>query len=475
VIPRLERVGDDTALADALAYLGYCALSLDDFVLLEQTADRLTRLAIFDRDPAVRATTLCFKAVALVGQGQPESAPRMARESVEILTELGQLDLAGAYAAVTLMRVDLLANLHHPNMVDDLIRRGEELDSQCQRQLGLPIECTAIEFVYGHFLRGDWDYVRENLRDPIAIRIESVPQVVRDIVHNVAAEIAEAEERLGDAEALLHYIAPTPSSPLGDHTFQQWLLAVERLISIRLRLHDLVGAKGWFEAMDAALEKHLHVPGELLLQLSLVRIQLAEGDAKAAYRVIADVVESARRISNTLVVVRGLRLMAQALQQIGKSLEALNAVTAAIDEAHRCRLVYEVALAMLERASIQLDTPGHEELGWTDLAEAQRIFERVKARAGLARCEEVARSHRRSKASAPAGLTSREFEVLRLLATGMSDRQIGEALFISARTVTTHVSNLLGKTTTSNRTELALWAAERKLAGKTHGTSPYDG
>jgi DNA-binding NarL/FixJ family response regulator len=58
-------------------------------------------------------------------------------------------------------------------------------------------------------------------------------------------------------------------------------------------------------------------------------------------------------------------------------------------------------------------------------------------------------------------LTDREVDVLRLLATGMSDRQIGEALYISARTVTTHVSNLLGKTETANRTELALWAAQR--------------
>jgi DNA-binding NarL/FixJ family response regulator len=43
------------------------------------------------------------------------------------------------------------------------------------------------------------------------------------------------------------------------------------------------------------------------------------------------------------------------------------------------------------------------------------------------------------------GLTRREAEVLRLLAEGRSDREIAEELYISPKTVGTHVSNLLGK------------------------------
>jgi non-specific serine/threonine protein kinase len=46
---------------------------------------------------------------------------------------------------------------------------------------------------------------------------------------------------------------------------------------------------------------------------------------------------------------------------------------------------------------------------------------------------------------APFGLTSRESEVLRLLVEGHSDKEIGEALFISHRTAMWHVSNILGK------------------------------
>ncbi|HZE39305.1 MAG TPA: helix-turn-helix transcriptional regulator, partial [Stackebrandtia sp.] len=63
-------------------------------------------------------------------------------------------------------------------------------------------------------------------------------------------------------------------------------------------------------------------------------------------------------------------------------------------------------------------------------------------------------------------LTAREHEVLSCLARGMSNRQVAKALGISVRTVTVHVSNLLRKTGTTSRTEAALWAVERGLAGQ---------
>jgi len=54
-----------------------------------------------------------------------------------------------------------------------------------------------------------------------------------------------------------------------------------------------------------------------------------------------------------------------------------------------------------------------------------------------------------------ASLSGREVEVLRLLAEGLTDREIGEALTISARTVETHVSSILHKLGVRNRAEAA--------------------
>jgi DNA-binding CsgD family transcriptional regulator len=55
-------------------------------------------------------------------------------------------------------------------------------------------------------------------------------------------------------------------------------------------------------------------------------------------------------------------------------------------------------------------------------------------------------------------LTAREVEVLRLLATGLNNRQIAEALVLSPRTVERHLENLYRKTRTRNRAEAAAYA-----------------
>jgi non-specific serine/threonine protein kinase len=63
-----------------------------------------------------------------------------------------------------------------------------------------------------------------------------------------------------------------------------------------------------------------------------------------------------------------------------------------------------------------------------------------------------------------AGLTVRETEVLRLLAQGLSDRDIAAALFLSPRTVGGHVTNLLAKLELESRTAAAVFAHHRGLA-----------
>jgi DNA-binding NarL/FixJ family response regulator len=55
-------------------------------------------------------------------------------------------------------------------------------------------------------------------------------------------------------------------------------------------------------------------------------------------------------------------------------------------------------------------------------------------------------------------LTTREWEVLRLLAEGRSNREIAKELTVSEKTVKTHVSNVLMKLGVADRTQAALWA-----------------
>ena len=60
-------------------------------------------------------------------------------------------------------------------------------------------------------------------------------------------------------------------------------------------------------------------------------------------------------------------------------------------------------------------------------------------------------------------LTKREYQVLRHLAHGLSNREIGKSLDISIETVKEHVQNILRKLDASDRTEVAVWAVKRGL------------
>jgi DNA-binding NarL/FixJ family response regulator len=85
----------------------------------------------------------------------------------------------------------------------------------------------------------------------------------------------------------------------------------------------------------------------------------------------------------------------------------------------------------------------------------------------------VAELARRSAAQAPAPapeelralalLTDREHEVLRLLGQGFSNREIGEALFITEGTAKNHVSSVIEKLGLRDRTQAALWAVRHGL------------
>jgi NarL family two-component system response regulator LiaR len=66
--------------------------------------------------------------------------------------------------------------------------------------------------------------------------------------------------------------------------------------------------------------------------------------------------------------------------------------------------------------------------------------------------------------SAAESLTEREVEVLRLIAQGLPNQGIAKKLFISERTVRTHVSNILRKLHLPNRTQAALFALREGLA-----------
>jgi HD-GYP domain-containing protein (c-di-GMP phosphodiesterase class II) len=119
----------------------------------------------------------------------------------------------------------------------------------------------------------------------------------------------------------------------------------------------------------------------------------------------------------------------------------------------------------------------HRPAGTADEAAAQL---RTEVRAGRLDGDAVAAvlsaaGHRATRRPArPAGLTGREIEVLRLLAGGLSNREIGERLAISRKTASHHVEHIYTKTGTTNRALASLFAANHGLIGGSYGAGPDD-
>jgi DNA-binding CsgD family transcriptional regulator len=157
---------------------------------------------------------------------------------------------------------------------------------------------------------------------------------------------------------------------------------------------------------------------------------------------------------------------AQAAEQFGRAVDLLRDVPAP----------FEKAISQLRRGAA-LATAGDRETAVSLVTGAYRIARRLGARPLERDCvtalavmgEQVDRRLGRLAARSlePAGLTRREKEVLRLLAGGLTNREIAQELFVSPRTVDMHVRHVLAKLGCASRTAAARRAVELGLTDAT--------
>jgi DNA-binding NarL/FixJ family response regulator len=138
----------------------------------------------------------------------------------------------------------------------------------------------------------------------------------------------------------------------------------------------------------------------------------------------------------------------------------------AVTACHAAGLVWHEALASYQLARALLAGRHERREGAAALRHSARIATDLGAVPILRNCEEVARqahiplTEAAAKQAAPApdgvlaSLTPREREVLSHLVAGRTYAEIAQALFISEKTVSVHVSNLLRKTGTRSRLEV---------------------
>jgi DNA-binding NarL/FixJ family response regulator len=183
-----------------------------------------------------------------------------------------------------------------------------------------------------------------------------------------------------------------------------------------------------------------------------VEIAVSAGRLEDARAAASELVETAAMYATS-----GLEAMAAAargavLLADGRAEEALPVLRAACRRWHGLGAAYEAAgtRVLLAQAYRSL---GDEASAGAEAAQAEATYVRLGAH-----------RHAHVEASPPDGLSRRECEVLALVADGRSNREIGERLFISDRTVGRHLTNIFHKIGATSRTQAARYAIDHGLS-----------
>jgi DNA-binding NarL/FixJ family response regulator len=139
--------------------------------------------------------------------------------------------------------------------------------------------------------------------------------------------------------------------------------------------------------------------------------------------------------------------------------------------ARREELHWELARTLEAQATLVLAQGGRDGPATAAglLEQSADLFEAVGNQVETQRVRERARGIKRPRLAGPplpARLSQREAEVLRLVATGMSNREIAGVLFLSEKTVVNHLTSIFNKAGVDNRTAAAAFAIRNGLAGR---------
>jgi LuxR family maltose regulon positive regulatory protein len=264
----------------------------------------------------------------------------------------------------------------------------------------------------------------------------------------IAARLKQTE---GDVERAAEYLERV--RPLVEQAqFPEWISQYERFqLELWLAQDRLRAAVTWSDQMlgSPALEGR---PESVVTQLAMARVLIIKGDASslAKAQALIERLLGTAEAGRTRVTIEALALKALADWRRGERASALTSLEHALRLAEPegyVRLFTDLGLSMarlLQEARFREVMPDY-----------------VKTL--LAAFGSEAASAMAGPTQLPEPLTEREMEVLRLMAAGLTNREIAERLVVSPETVKKHTANIYGKLGTRNRTETVARARQLDL------------
>lgn len=227
-------------------------------------------------------------------------------------------------------------------------------------------------------------------------------------------------------------------------------------------LAQLRFAQGQLDAANVAIRRVLEEllePAERAGALdAYVEIVLAARDVSAARVAASELSEIARRFNAPLLHAMSDRALGAVSLTEGDAKAALAALRESWTTWCELEAPYEAARVRVLMALAYRELGDHDAAD-LELDAACQVFQRLGAAPALAGVEALAQK----KSSAAGSLTEREVQVLKLVASGRTNRAIAAKLGISEKTVARHLSNIFNKLDLSSRAAATAYAYQRQL------------
>jgi DNA-binding NarL/FixJ family response regulator len=222
-------------------------------------------------------------------------------------------------------------------------------------------------------------------------------------------------------------------------------------------------AEGKTTAAESAIRRVLAETTDRLGRAKLlpayVEIMLMVGDVPAAREAAGELAEIAAEYDSTALRAAADHCLGSAMLAEGDARNALGALRGAWQTWRELEVPYEAARVRV-LIGLGCRALGDEEGAALELDAARRVFAQLGAAPDLTRTAALARE---KIDAASSGLSARELQVLRLVATGKTNRAIAADLLLAEKTVDRHVTNIFTKLGVSSRAAATAFAYEHRL------------
>jgi DNA-binding CsgD family transcriptional regulator len=459
--------------AGALATHARSLLTFDGTEPASKRAKEADAAAAAAGAPWLQADALTTLSAVHERAGQIEMAKEICAEAVKLATESDR-------EGVELRARTVLARLQLES--GDLAGAAETAHAGVHRaeQAGLSMAPFGLDLRYLHYLAhyadGDWDHAQQ-IADMFAVRVASIAEA-RLSAMALFIDVARGSSRVAERRT---WLEPYMCEDLMAEYIAKGLLAEdaywggELTTAVAEVQATIRAAQGWGGCNFSPQVIRPAAVG-LAALADQARHARAAGQQDAAEAIVAEaaaLVQAARDGAGTKagIGVDGRGWLARAEAEWRRAAGDNDpAHWRAVVEAFGPDFVYETARSRWRLAESMAEAGNRDEAQqqWLLAADAAEKLGATRLLSALADLGRRARLGRGPAASAvPSSplskLTSREFEVLRALAAGRSNREIAGELFIAPKTVSVHVSNILAKFGAASRTEAAAIAHDNGI------------